>query len=184
MKFYIKKKCFFAFNDRDFPYFQPMKKLLLIAALAVAATNSYAQDCSAMISAAGGVKTQLQKASSESADETVTAPLWLSRDNNGYYLHISPVVKKDNKAVNIKGLPGERVQLTFVDGNAFSSQLIKNTGSEVIIMLSQEIINMLNLMQIENISWYENNAMQPSLQLMLNDEANHKLMQSLSCMAH
>lgn len=161
-----------------------MKKLLLIAALAAATFNSYAQDCSSIVSSSGGMKTQLQKATSESANKLVSATLWLSRDNNGYYLHISPVVKADNKPFNIKGLPGERIQLTYTDGNTFNSQLIKSTGTEAIVMLSQDMVNALATLQVESVTWFENGTMEPSLQLIVNDMANQKLAKAASCLGH
>lgn len=172
----------FQAHNKYFSYFQSMKKLLLIAALAVAATNSYAQDCSSIVSSSGKVKTQLQKASSESPGNVVTATLWLSRDADGYYLHISPVVVKDNKPLNIKGMAGERIQLTYTDGNALSSGLIKKQGNEVIVTLGNEMMDALAIMRLENIAWFENNAMQPSLQLLTNDIASQKLMQASTCL--
>ncbi len=159
-----------------------MKKVLLFSAFISAAFASFAQDCSSAVNHNGHVTTQVQKASCSSVGNLVTATLWLSSDENGTYLHIYPVVNQDNKPFNIKAEPKERIQLTFVDGRVADTRMIIKSGAGVVIMLGSNITEAWDNTPVENIAWFENNAMEPSLELMVSDKANNKLMQALHCM--
>ena len=159
-----------------------MKKLLLIAACALSAPAGFAQDCANAVATAGNVKTQAQKATCTSADNKVTATIWLSRNESGQYIHINPVVNADKSPFQIKGKTGERLQMVFINGSVMDSHLIKKSGNEAVITLSNEIITMLATVPVESISWFENNAMQPSLYLPVNDNANQKLIAAADCL--
>ncbi len=127
------------------------------------------------------MRTQAQKATCHTANEEVTATVWLSRDNNGYYVNFAPA-GKNNQPINIKAQPGELVQFTFADGNVSESRMIKKAGNSVAIAISNDMARSLTSIPTESIAWYENNAMQPSLLVPIDDKAGQLLSQAAGCL--
>jgi hypothetical protein len=158
-----------------------MKKALFILGFIAAAWAGKAQDCKTIITATGNTRTQVQKATCHTANKEVTATVWLSRDNNGYYINIAAAAK-DNQPFNIKAQPGERVLLTFADGNVLESRMIKKTGNSVAITINDDMARSIATIPAESIAWYENNAMEPSLLLPVDDWASQLLSQAAGCL--